>query len=425
MSSSRPEVTSSPIARKDVKKRLVSAWAVPVAGLLGILFSWLLFSFSPQPPASDVKGAIGEPSPAYTVITGPTSTALLRPGAGLRATNNTPSPQGEGQPDNEVVEATVLDVIDGDTLEVQVGGATARVRLIGVDAPEVREPAACFGYEARDYVRGVVKAFGGRVWLEKDVSEADRFGRLLRYVWLDISDERTLLNEDLAAGGYASVETFPPDVKYQDRLFSAEHSARTVKRGLWGACSDFGVLASTSTPAIRLVPSHTASATRALPVSTSTLRVVTPPTVTSTITSTAAPTIPGTAIPSHTRHVTATRHIPTATMTSIGTSPSLLSPTPLPTTPAPTTYVESTVVAVPTSTIIETATPMAESSPALPTPSTGSRYDPNGPDRDCPDFDTQEEAQEFYVASGGPANDPHRLDRDRDGIACEDLPHRK
>jgi len=422
LSSSRPDVTSSPTAHKDAKKRLVSAWAVPVAGLLGVVFSWLAFSFFLQPITSDVKGVLVEPSPSYSPTIVPTSTALLRPRAGLRSTN-TPSPSVEGQADNEVVEAIVLDVIDGDTLEVRVGGSTARVRLIGVDAPEVREPAACFGYDATDYVRRLVKASGGKVWLQKDVSEADRFGRLLRYVWLNIEGERMLLNEDLAAGGYARAEAFPPDVKYQDRLFSVEHSARTEKRGLWEVCSDFGVFASTSTPAIKTAPLPTVFATRVLPTVTSTLKGVKLPTATAKVTVTAASTITVTAIPTHTGIAIATRQLPTATIKSA--SASLLSPTPLPATLAPTIQVESTVVSTPTAIALDTATPMTESSPALPTPSTGLRYDPNGPDRDCPDFDTQEEAQEFYVAAGGPQSDPHRLDRDRDGIACEDLPNRK
>jgi hypothetical protein len=59
----------------------------------------------------------------------------------------------------------------------------------------------------------------------------------------------------------------------------------------------------------------------------------------------------------------------------------------------------------------------ATSIPAQPT--AGLRFDPFGPDRDCGDFASQEEAQAFYVAAGGPASDPHRLDRDHDGIACE------
>lgn len=63
----------------------------------------------------------------------------------------------------------------------------------------------------------------------------------------------------------------------------------------------------------------------------------------------------------------------------------------------------------------------AEPAPSTP-PTSGVKYDPNGPDRDCGDFSTQAEAQAFYVAAGGPARDPHRLDSDRDGIVCETLP---
>jgi micrococcal nuclease len=52
----------------------------------------------------------------------------------------------------------------------------------------------------------------------------------------------------------------------------------------------------------------------------------------------------------------------------------------------------------------------------------GLPYDPDGPDRDCGDFKTQEQAQRFFEAAGGPERDPHRLDADGDGRACESLP---
>lgn len=48
-------------------------------------------------------------------------------------------------------------------------------------------------------------------------------------------------------------------------------------------------------------------------------------------------------------------------------------------------------------------------------------YDPDGPDRDCGDFNSQREAQAFFRAAGGPERDPHRLDGDNDGVACESL----
>ena len=71
-------------------------------------------------------------------------------------------------------------------------------------------------------------------------------------------------------------------------------------------------------------------------------------------------------------------------------------------------------------------TPLAATTPDVskaPTPvKPGLRYDPGGPDRDCSDFETQREAQNFFEASGGPARDPHLLDRNKDGMACESLP---
>ena len=63
--------------------------------------------------------------------------------------------------------------------------------------------------------------------------------------------------------------------------------------------------------------------------------------------------------------------------------------------------------------------------PSTPTPQSGApdtKYDPDGPDRNCSDFDTWAEAQAFYEAAGGPETDRHRLDRDGDGVACQSLP---
>lgn len=67
-------------------------------------------------------------------------------------------------------------------------------------------------------------------------------------------------------------------------------------------------------------------------------------------------------------------------------------------------------------------TPMASPTPSPTGTAPSLRYDPFGPDRDCGDFDTWQEAQAFFEAAGGPESDPHRLDSDGDGIACESLP---
>jgi nuclease-like protein/excalibur calcium-binding domain-containing protein len=144
--------------------------------------------------------------------------------------------------------------------------------------------------------------------LEKDISETDRYGRLLRYVY--VGD--LMVNEELLRLGLAQVATFPPDVKYVDRFLEVQRQAQAAGVGMWGS-------------------------------------------------------------------------------------------QPFEEQPAPTPFPG------------ETPPPDNESSYTGP-------YDPNGSDRDCGDFSTHAEAQAFYEAAGGPASDRHRLDRDRDGIACEDLP---
>jgi len=130
-------------------------------------------------------------------------------------------------------EVQVLRVVDGDTVEVMRGGRRERVRYIGIDTPESvapNQPVECFGKEASARNKELVE--GKRVRLEKDVSDTDRFGRLLRYVWL--GDEQ--INARLIAEGYANIATFPPDVRNQDLYQRLEREARTAGRGLWSAC---------------------------------------------------------------------------------------------------------------------------------------------------------------------------------------------
>jgi micrococcal nuclease len=73
----------------------------------------------------------------------------------------------------------------------------------------------------------------GRLVLEKDVSERDQYGRLLRNVWLERDGAWLLANLALVAEGYAQVSTYPPDVKYADVLLAAQRAAREDERGLW------------------------------------------------------------------------------------------------------------------------------------------------------------------------------------------------
>jgi micrococcal nuclease len=128
-------------------------------------------------------------------------------------------------------EARVVRVIDGDTIEVTVGGQSKTVRYIGVNTPETvapNRPVECFGPEASNANKAMVS--GKSVWLEKDVSETDRFGRLLRYVFANDG----FVNAELVKQGYAQVSTFPPDVKYVPLFQDLQNEARSASRGLWG-----------------------------------------------------------------------------------------------------------------------------------------------------------------------------------------------
>ncbi len=132
----------------------------------------------------------------------------------------------------------VTKVVDGDTIEVKSGGVLYKVRLIGVDTPETvdpRRPVGCFGKKASAETKRLVE--GKEVTLTKDISDVDKYNRLLRYVFLPISSgENLFINDYLVRQGFAKSLTYPPDIKYNERFVSAEKEARENLRGLWGEC---------------------------------------------------------------------------------------------------------------------------------------------------------------------------------------------
>lgn len=123
-------------------------------------------------------------------------------------------------------------VTDGDTIRVVLDGREVPVRYIGIDAPETHAGPEPLGREATDANAELVT--GGHVTLEKDVSETDRYGRLLRHVWVETDDGWILVGLELLRMGLAHVVTFPPDVKYIGDLFvPAEREAREASAGIW------------------------------------------------------------------------------------------------------------------------------------------------------------------------------------------------
>ncbi len=119
--------------------------------------------------------------------------------------------------------AHVLQVYDGDTIQVNVDGQALQVRYIGMDAPEVGD--LCYT-EATQFNSYLVMSQAKTVYLEKDTSQVDRYDRLLRYVWIIGPDKYTMVNAELIAMGYAVARAYPPDTKYQPFLLQAQQQAR-------------------------------------------------------------------------------------------------------------------------------------------------------------------------------------------------------
>jgi micrococcal nuclease len=148
----------------------------------------------------------------------------------------TPTPTPEPLISAGTTAARVVQIIDGDTIYVEIDGSEYSVRYIGIDAPETdsRQAAECLGQAASERNAELVE--GEVVGLEKDVSETDEFGRLLRYVWLNPGQ---MVNAVLVGEGYAESKAYPPDVRHQDLLDQLEATALAEGLGIWGpACAE-------------------------------------------------------------------------------------------------------------------------------------------------------------------------------------------
>lgn len=124
--------------------------------------------------------------------------------------------------------AMVVDVIDGDTIDVRLGsGGVERVRLIGTNSPEGGE---CYADEATAGLTGMVE--GETVHLEPDVSDRDQYGRLLRYVW---TTDGVHVNAVTVEQGWALAREYPPDTARADELAAAQNRAEASGAGMWAS----------------------------------------------------------------------------------------------------------------------------------------------------------------------------------------------
>jgi micrococcal nuclease len=204
------------------------------------------------PQAPDTPAFTPTPAPSASPTPVPTDTPLPMP---------TPAPAADSEalralpgadcvpPGRPVEEARLVRVLDGDTIEVELEGRAYRVRYIGVNTPERGQP---FYAEATAANRALLE--GKPLRLVRDVSETDRYGRLLRYVFAG----EIFVNRALVEGGYAQALTVPPDVSCAEVFRAAEREARSAGRGLWG------LPAPAPTPtAPRIGPTRTPAPTRA------------------------------------------------------------------------------------------------------------------------------------------------------------------
>ena len=104
-----------------------------------------------------------------------------------------------------------------------------------METVDPRRPVQCFGKEAGNRLKSLLSE--KEIVLQKDVSETDKYSRLLRYIFLPLPDGQMLfVNDYMVREGFAKVLTYPPDVKYNEQFRQAEREAREAGRGLWGRC---------------------------------------------------------------------------------------------------------------------------------------------------------------------------------------------
>ncbi|MBI5639654.1 MAG: thermonuclease family protein [Nitrospirae bacterium] len=136
------------------------------------------------------------------------------------------SSEGKSSTDDLV---SVRSVNDGDTITIILNNRDERIRLIGIDAPEMGQRP--WGKRAKEHLEQLIASSSWAVMLEYDVDRRDKYGRVLAYIR---AKDRKLVNEQMLRDGYALLYTFPPNVKHVDILSKAQSEARDRKLGIWG-----------------------------------------------------------------------------------------------------------------------------------------------------------------------------------------------
>lgn len=324
----RPSLLS-PVFKRTTGRGMLSL----MFGVATILFATLCSAFTPaMQHSADAAATLLATAPTTTATTTGNASGTTTPqtvstttkvvGA-IAFSNVSPTATQAFQTYQAPELHKVIRVVDGDTIIVDLDGKNETIRLIGINTPETvdpRKPVECFGKEASDRAKSLLQGTSVRLEADPTQGERDKYGRLLRYVFLA---DGTDFNLKMIADGYAYEYTYDTPYKYQSEFKQAQATAQQVKRGLWAddAC------ASSTTASVKTSP--------------------------------LAPTPTPAAAPN---------------------------PAPKSTSPANSNYICSSNV------------------------------------YNCSDFKTHAEAQAAFEACGGVQNDIHKLDSDKDGLACESLP---
>ncbi|MFH1801481.1 MAG: thermonuclease family protein [archaeon] len=182
-------------------KRKTWYWIIGILAFLVIISVPSLFDSGLDIPNEEIKPSLKLGEPTYPTLTGDSS-----------------------QTENEItpISTKVTYVVDGDTLDINTG---ERVRLICIDTPETYEN---YYQEAKDYLK--ILTLNKEIRLEKDVSETDRYGRILRYIYLT---DGTFVNELIVKQGYGKAYPYSPDTSLCPQIEEAEQYAKNNNLGIW------------------------------------------------------------------------------------------------------------------------------------------------------------------------------------------------
>lgn len=153
---------------------------------------------------------------------------------------NTPNAPTEIPINNDLHK--INSITDGDTLRIEINGDSKPVRLIAVNTPELHHPSKpveCFGKEAKAFLENLLKDKRVKLEIEPKDSDTDKYGRLLRYLFLE---DGTNVNETIIKNGYGYEATYVEGYKYQKEFKAAQKHAEENKLGLWAESTCNGKL---------------------------------------------------------------------------------------------------------------------------------------------------------------------------------------